>query len=147
MEIITENPGLQHVSDTIFAFLGKNDLLNCRLVGKSWKKNLSQTNFWFKKLEMENVQNGSELIGKNWKTLWNNHKTWKMLAQKLDDDQTTEEFAQVLIRMYESEPMESVHPLKVVKVVVYLAKGKKYENFWRAGAVVHRQKKICQIWA
>ena len=127
MEIITESPGLQHVSETIFGLLGKNDLLNCRLVRKSWKKNLDQTNFWFKKLETENVPNdGSELVNKNWKTLWNNHKTWKMLAQKLDNDQATAEFAQVLIWMYKRKPMESIHPLEVV---VDLANGKKCSEF------------------
>ena len=127
MEIITENPGLQHVSETIFGFLGKNDLLNCRLARKSWKKNLDQTNFWFKKLETENVPNdGSELVHKNWKTLWNNHKTWKMLAQKVDDDQTIAEFTQVLIWMYKRKPMESIHPLEVV---VDLAKAKKCSEF------------------
>ena len=126
MEIITENPGLQHISETIFVFLGKNDLLNCRLVGKSWKKNLDQTNFWFNKLETENAPNGSELANKNWKTLWNNHKTWKILAQKLDDDQTSEEFAQVLIWMYKRKLMESIHPLEIV---VDLAKAKKCSEF------------------
>ena len=78
------------------------------------------------KFEMENVQKGSELISKNWKTLWNNHKTWKMLAQKLDDDQTTEEFVQVLIWMYKRRPMELFHPLEVI---VYLAKAKKSSEF------------------
>ena len=75
MEIVTENPGLQHVSKTIFGLLGKkNDLLNCRLVGKSWKTCLDQTNFWFQKLETENLPiNGPELVNKNWKTCWKYH--------------------------------------------------------------------------
>ena len=122
MEIVTENPGLQHISETIFGFLGKNDLLNCSLVMKSWKKSLDQTNFWFKKLETENTSNGSELVNKNWKTLWNNHKTWKMLAQKLNDDQTITEFTMVLIWIYKRKLMESIHPLEVS---VDLAQAKK----------------------
>ena len=126
MEIITENPGLQHVSETIFGFLGKNDLLNCRLVRKSWKKNLDQTNFWFEKLGKENVPINPELMSKCWKTCWNNHKTWKMLAQKLENDQATAEFAQVLIWMYKRKPMESIHPLEVV---LDLAKAKKCSEF------------------
>ena len=75
---------------------------------------------------MENAPNGSELMSKNWKTLWNNHKTWKTLAQKLDDDQTKAEFAQVLIWMYKRKPMESIHPLEVV---VDLANSKKCSEF------------------
>ena len=129
MEIVTENPGLQHISETIFEFLGKNDLLNCRLVMKSWKKSLDQTNFWFKKLETENTSNGSELVKKNWKTLWNNHKTWKMLAQKLDDDQTTTEFTMVLIWIYKRKLMESIHRLEVAVDLAHANKCWEFVSF------------------
>ena len=129
MEIVTENPGLQHISETIFEFLGKNDLLNCRLVMKSWKKSLDQTNFWFKKLEKENTSNGSDLVNKNWKTLWSNHKTWKMLAQKLDDDQTTTEFTMVLIWIYKRKLMESIHPLEVAVDLAHANKCWEFVSF------------------
>ena len=61
MEIITKSPGLQHISESFFGFLDKKDLLNCRLVNKSWKKVLDQPNFWFKKLETDDNPNVDEL--------------------------------------------------------------------------------------
>ena len=84
MEIITKSPGLQHISESIFEYLDKKDLLNCRLVSKSLKKVLDQPNFWFKKLETEDVPNVN-LMNKSLKTRGNIHKTWKTLAQNLEN--------------------------------------------------------------
>ena len=112
MEIITKSPGLQHISESIFEYLDKKDLLNCRLVSKSLKKVLDQPNFWFKKLETEDVP--KVLMNKSLKTRWNIHKTWKNLAQNLENGRPEEEFALVLIWFHKRKPIESIHPLEIV---------------------------------
>ena len=125
MEIITKSPGLQHISETFFELLEKKDLLNCRLVNKSWKKVLDQPNFWFKKLETEDVPNVN-LMNKSLKTRGNIHKTWKTLAQNLENGRPEEEFALVLIWFHKRNPIESIHPLEIV---VDFAKAKKNSAF------------------
>ena len=126
MEIITNSLGLQHISESIFEFLDKINLLNCRLVCKSWKKLLNNPNFWLKKLETEDVPNVLELMNKSLKTRLSIHKTWKNLAQKLKNDQSEEEFALVLIWFHKRKPIEYIHPLEIA---VDLAKSKKNSEF------------------
>ena len=110
MEIITNSLGLQHISESIFEFLDKINLLNCRLVCKSWKKLLNNPNFWLKKLETEDVPNVLELMNKSLKTRLSIHKTWKYLARKLKNDQSEVEFALVLIWFHNRKQLEYIHP-------------------------------------
>ena len=49
MEIITKSPGFQHIAEDIFSLLEKKNLLECRMVDKSWKKIMDQPGFWLKK--------------------------------------------------------------------------------------------------
>ena len=49
MEQLFSNFGLNHISEEIFLYLNRNDLLNCRLVNKTWKNNVDHPNFWLKK--------------------------------------------------------------------------------------------------
>ena len=37
MDMITNVPGLKHISEDIFKLLDKYQLMDCRLVNKSWK--------------------------------------------------------------------------------------------------------------
>ena len=86
MERLTKNPGLQHVAEDIFGFLDKKNLMDCRLVNKSWKEILEGPVFWLKKLDEENRSEDDQ-------------RRWKNLAQELELDQA-KEFGLVFTKMY-----------------------------------------------
>ena len=96
MDVIIKIPGLQHISQDIFKLLDRGSLVNCRLVNSSWKKILNHTKFWLKKL---NSENSSEFQG------------WKTLAQELDDDQISNFFVLILIKMCQRNQLK---PLEIV---------------------------------
>ena len=48
---IISNPGFFHITSRIFGHLDYKSLLQCRLVGQSWKNHVDQPLFWLKKLE------------------------------------------------------------------------------------------------
>ena len=48
MDSFINNPGLQHVSMTIFKLLDHKTLVSCRLVSQSWKSMVDDSNFWLK---------------------------------------------------------------------------------------------------
>ena len=111
MEAITKTPGFQHVSEDILKLLDKKSLMDCRMVNSSWKAILDQSTFWLKKMIMSYVPKDAQ-------------KSWKMLAQKLDDVDDniylTNKFVLVLIKICQGKRM---YPLEIV---VDLHRAEKY---------------------
>ena len=48
MDSFINNPGLQHIGMTIFKHLDHKTLVSCRLVNRSWKSKVDDSNFWLK---------------------------------------------------------------------------------------------------
>ena len=111
MEAITKTPGFQHVSEDILKLLDKKSLMDCRMVNSSWKAILDQSTFWLKRMIMSYVPKDAQ-------------KSWKMLAQKLDDVDDniylTNKFVLVLIKIWQGKRM---YPLEIV---VDLHRAEKY---------------------
>ena len=95
METITKIPGLQHISEDIFGLLDKKSLMDCGLVNKTWMRILNQPIFWLKKLKMTTATNDPENV----------HKSWELLAEKLDDEHLVKEFVLILAKIYERDPI------------------------------------------
>ena len=131
MDVITKNPGFQHISEDISKLLDKESLMNCRLVNSSWKKTLDQPTFWLKKFNSENLDLYE--VQKSWnmfaQEVSGNDKddyfitsknsshvqSWKSLVQELDDDNHSREFLLILIKMYQGnlfQPLEIVVKLE-----------------------------------
>ena len=51
MEPLINNPGYQHIVEDIFLNLDQKEILQCRLVNKSWKKHIDKAIFWLKKFQ------------------------------------------------------------------------------------------------
>ena len=116
METITKIPGLQHISEDIFGLLEKKSLMDCGLVNKTWMRILNQPIFWLKKLKMTTATNDPENV----------HKSWELLAEKLDDDDhLVTEFVLILAKIYERDP---ISPLEIT---VALKKARKYHNLMK----------------
>ena len=49
MDLISRNPGLQHISEEIFLNLDHKDILECEKVNAFWKQTLKNPSFWLKK--------------------------------------------------------------------------------------------------
>ena len=49
MEVIIQNPGLQHIVEEIFLHLDFKDILNCSLINRSCRNILRNPIFWLKK--------------------------------------------------------------------------------------------------
>ena len=118
MEEITNNYGFQHISEKIFKCLDKKDLMNCRLVNKSFKKVLGTSAFWFKKLDSE----VPDLVTRSWKSCCQIYKAWKMLSQNVEKiDTRLEEFVLLLIKFYKSQQIELIHPLDIAAKVLQVS--------------------------
>ena len=89
MDAITKTPGLQHISEEILQLLDKKSLMNCRLVNSSWKNVMNQPTFWITKMEREEIPEDVP-------------RSWKMLAQELNDDQLSNEFVLILNKLMKS---------------------------------------------
>ena len=63
MEMITKNPGFQHISENIFRLLDKKSLTDCRLVNSLWKSLVDRQTFWLRKLNTENPKSD---VRRNW---------------------------------------------------------------------------------
>ena len=79
MDMITKVPGLKHISGDIFKLLDKYQLMDCRLVNKSWKEIVDQPMLNLKKMKSEDTDIPEDV-----------HKSWKLLAQKLNDEEDHE---------------------------------------------------------
>ena len=121
MEEIAKNYGFLHISEKIFKCLDKEDLINCRLVNKSFKKILDRSEFWINKLDLDKVP---AIITTSWKTFWQTYKEWNMLPQEVEKINTRlEDFILLMIKIFKSQRIELTNPLEVA---VMLAKAEKY---------------------
>ena len=72
MDLIMNNPKLEHIGQNIFMKLDNQSLLHCRYVSQSWRTFLDNPRFWLKR-----IQN----------YLTKEHFTeWDLLIQKMDHD-------------------------------------------------------------
>ena len=97
MEVVTKNPGLQHIAEDIFNMLDKKSLVDCRSVNKSWMTVLNRPTFWMKKSK-------SEMTPENF-------KSWEMLVQEIEEDQIEEDFVNLMIKMFN---LKTMSPLEIV---------------------------------
>ena len=107
MENFTKVPGLRGISEDIFKLLDKKSLMDCRLVNSSWKNVLEQPMFWLKKMNLE-------------KASMNFQRSWKKLAQQLEDGHPKKEFVLTLIKI--SKRTKQNLPLKIVKKLLFSIK-------------------------
>ena len=63
MDSLTKNPGFLHISEKIFLFLNHDNLMNCRLVNRSWKNVIENPIFWIKKCNQKGL---SKQLYKDW---------------------------------------------------------------------------------
>ena len=154
MEQFFENPGLQHIGETIFQQLDINSLVQCRRVKKSWKETLDNPRFWLKlctqkalKVQPKFYNAWKELIRNNEKAKYQNTKIlmkmckmWEQesprkeclkspfeMAVKLKDVVFTEKLLyQHIIEQISIEERSGY--LKALDVII-----KKLDNYWKAG--------------
>ena len=113
MEAITKTPGLQHISEKIFKLLSKKTLMNCRLVNSSWKNVLDQPMFWLEKLSSQDNNTMSSDI----------QKSWKILVQKVNDKQISNELALILTKICNGKKQ-----FHTFDIIMKLARGKIYPD-------------------
>ena len=82
MEQFFENPGLQHIGETIFQQLDINSLVQCRRVKKSWKVALDNPRFWLKLCTKKALIVQPKFYNK-WKELIHNNEESKDEITKL----------------------------------------------------------------
>ena len=101
LDMITKVPGLKHICEDIFKLLDKYQSMDCRLVNKSWKEIVDQPMLNLKKMKSEDKDIPEDV-----------HKSCKLLAEELDDqDLVEQEFVLVLRKMSMNEPK---YPLEMV---------------------------------
>ena len=108
MELFTKSQGLQHIAEDIFHILDKKCLLDCKLVNKSWMSIMNRQTFWLKhglKKLISEVELIIDLIfGKlEQQAVLDNEqsfKSWEMLVEEIEEDQTYENFTNLLIKMF-----------------------------------------------
>ena len=126
MELVTKSPGLQHIAEDIFHILDKKCLLDCKLVNKSWMSIMNRQTFWLKR-GLKKLISEVELIidlifGKLEQAVLDNEqsfKSWEMLVEEIEEDQTYENFTNLLIKMFK---LKTMSPME--NVVELAAKGK-----------------------
>ena len=129
LDEIAKNYGLLHISENIFKCLSKVDLMDCRLVNKSFKKILDRSAFWFRMLDSDKAPVPFPANDyQSWKSWFETYKAWKMLVQKIvkTNTQSEEEFVLLFIsKIYKNLRIELIHPLDIA---AKLEKVKKYPD-------------------
>ena len=104
MDPITTPGPIHDVAEHLFLQLGKETLMDCRLVSKAWKKFLDRPTFWFKKLTFED-----DFVEEGWKSLA------KVVMENNDiDDEVKDHFVLPLMKMYSGNEWP---PLNIVWVL------------------------------
>ena len=123
MEPILNNPGFQHIGESIFMLLDHNQLQSSRLVNHSWNNFLNKPRFWFKKC----IQNG---LSKELQTEWNK------LIQMLQGTNLEQKLTLCLMKMLKEESSYFTDPLvwasKVGDLVLvqFMLKHKELFQYW-----------------
>ena len=73
MDLLTNNPGLQHISEEIFLNLDNENLLKCQKVNKDWEQIINNPNFWLKKCRQHDLTE-------------EDHEDWSKLIKTLKSD-------------------------------------------------------------
>ena len=138
MEVITKNPGLQHISEDIFKLLDNKSLMNCQATNSSWKNILEQSIFWLKKMKMEGWQTfakhiENQQIAKDFVKDFLDFEDlppdveskWRALLKELANFyHEPKEFVMILIKIYNNQA--KLLPLEVVR---HLMEANKYTDF------------------
>ena len=109
MDPITTPGPIHDVAEHLFLQLGKETLMDCRLVSKAWKKFLDRHTFWFKKLTFKYAH-----LEEGWKSL-----AIVVMENNDIDDEVKEHFVLPLMKMYsgkECSPLEIVWSLNEFKI-------------------------------
>ena len=108
MDVITKNPGFQHISEDISKLLDKKSLMNCRSVNSYWKNVLNHPMFWLKKFNSQDMP-------------WDVQRSWKTLVEELDDDQVANELVLIMTKVYNGKKISTTF-----EVIVKLAEAEIY---------------------
>ena len=147
MEVITKNPGLQHISEDIFKLLDNKSLMNCQATNSSWKNILEESTFWLKKMKMEGWQTFAKHIENRQiaKVFVNDfldievlppdvESKWRALLKELANFyHQPKEFVLILIKIYNNQakllPLEVVwHLMEANKYTDLVESMLEYEN-------------------
>ena len=85
MDLITKNPGLQHVAENIYHF----NLLKCQNVNTEWKKILESPYFWLKKCVCQ--------FGLSSEKIQENQSQWLKLLQNLSAAESDPKLEKIVI--------------------------------------------------
>ena len=103
MDGLTNNQGLQHISEKIFKILKFNDLVKCRRINTSWKRIVDQPSFLIKSIQL--------LARPNQPNILKNQEYWKEIVTCLKN-----------VQYSENEVDELIHNQLVHKTIMYLWK-------------------------
>ena len=114
MDLFLNNPGLQHIGQTILFYLDHKSLLECRSVNRSWKAVLDNPKFWIKKCRQKNIN------GKNRKKwIKRIRMKWIKLIQLQKDEDVEQNITMCLIKMQITHSLQS--PLHMASEFGFLA--------------------------
>ena len=100
MDLVTKNPGLQHIGESIFMFLDHQSLLSCREVNQSFKLILDNPRFWLKKCAQIGMPNRFQEL-----------EDWTKVIQVMQENQPN--ITPYLIKIHEGEVLGSESPLRM----------------------------------
>ena len=88
MDLITKNPGLQHIAEEIFSNLDRNSLCKCQKVNNHWWNIIMNPWFSFNRIKLHN------------KLLLGNQKEWMKFCEKLGKLNLTKAMTPALTYIY-----------------------------------------------
>ena len=88
MDLITKNPGLQHIAEEIFSNLDRNSLCKCQKVNNHWWNIIMNPWFWFNRIKLHN------------KLLLGHQKEWMKFCEKLGKLNLTKAMTPALTYIY-----------------------------------------------
>ena len=106
MESFLNNPGFQHIGESIFMFLNRKQLQSSRLVNHSWNNFLDNPRFWFKKC----IQSG---LSKELHV----QTEWNKLIQMLQGTNLEQNLTLCLMKMQKEDSRYFTYPLVWASIV------------------------------
>ena len=103
MDCLTNNQGLQHISEKIFKILKFDDLVKCRRINTSWKRIVDQSSFLIKSIQL--------LAKPNQPNILKTQEYWKKIVTYLKN-----------VQYPENEVDKLIHKQLVNKTIKYLWK-------------------------
>ena len=114
MDLLTSNPGFQHVGENILLHLNYKSLMDCRSVSQSFKRIIDNPRFWLKKTAQKGMSRELQTA-------------WDTCLRNLKDPYIKNEVMWLLTKMYQKPPSKFTFPIylaaengnaEVVKVLV-----------------------------